>query len=565
MNTTSTSRRSGNFKMEKIIILGWDGATWDLFRPLARSGFLPNLERLVEEGLTCRLHSVHPPATATAWVSFATGKNPGKHGVFDFLSPKGSLSRLRSVTSHDIRTETFYEVIARHGGKIVLVNLPVSFPPRLASDNHIVLTSIMTQGDEYVWPPELKARFPILRRYRVAPDPLMRTRGSLDAYITDIRNLEAIRFECARQLFEETSWDLFFYMISGTDWIQHRLYQKLVEGKVPESSPALKALRDFDSYLGWFLDNKPREAWLFLISDHGFSVRKGCVYVNTFLWQHDWLKATKGNHESHSLSRPVEQGSSQTRRSARIRLPNSLLSLLMRHQAASRIARFLWLLLKRHLPLRFSWQVASPSPGESEAFMPSDCSWGLYLNRKPRFDDGVLSEDEAQDLAQQITASMKELTTPFDGKPVFDWVRLANEIYSGPYTDEAPDIVFYSKDFQPHADLAPRSSLFRLFSENSHSLEGLLGATGPYINRNSSPESASLIDIAPTVLHLMGLPVIDDMDGRILVDLFESDSPPARRPVARTSPVWTESRCDNLPSQGEEVVRERLKGLGYLS
>ena len=81
-------------KTSRILVIGLDGGTWDLLMPLAKQGFLPILHELVVGGSYGELESTIPPITGSAWVSFATGKNPGKTGVYDFLFPKNSLDDL---------------------------------------------------------------------------------------------------------------------------------------------------------------------------------------------------------------------------------------------------------------------------------------------------------------------------------------------------------------------------------------------------------------------------------------------------------------------------------------
>ncbi len=73
--------------MSRVLIIGIDGATFDLIQPWAEAGDLPNLARLMAEGVHGLLESTLPPVTSPAWPTFATGKNPGKHSVFDFIRP----------------------------------------------------------------------------------------------------------------------------------------------------------------------------------------------------------------------------------------------------------------------------------------------------------------------------------------------------------------------------------------------------------------------------------------------------------------------------------------------
>ena len=78
--------------MNRIFLLGWDGATFDLIRPWVAQGKLPNIARLMETGVHGPLRSTIPPWTFPAWTSFMTGKNPGKHGIFDFFAPSPALT-----------------------------------------------------------------------------------------------------------------------------------------------------------------------------------------------------------------------------------------------------------------------------------------------------------------------------------------------------------------------------------------------------------------------------------------------------------------------------------------
>ena len=79
--------------MTRVFIIGWDGATFDLIKPWVADGKLPNIAEVLENGAHGELGSTLPPMTFPAWSSFMTGKNPGKHGIFDF-------TRLRPGT-HD--------------------------------------------------------------------------------------------------------------------------------------------------------------------------------------------------------------------------------------------------------------------------------------------------------------------------------------------------------------------------------------------------------------------------------------------------------------------------------
>src|SRR3954453_3089082 len=116
----------------KVFVLGLDGATWDVLAPLARAGELPQLARLMERGASGTLHSVFPPLSPVAWTGVMTGKNSGKHGIFEFLEYAHDPLRGRVNSSRAIKTELVWEIAGRHGKVTVAGGVPMSYPPRKA-------------------------------------------------------------------------------------------------------------------------------------------------------------------------------------------------------------------------------------------------------------------------------------------------------------------------------------------------------------------------------------------------------------------------------------------------
>src|SRR5829696_555794 len=112
----------------KLLILGLDGATFDLIRPWAAAGHLPNLARLMDEGVQANLASTLPPVTSPAWPTFMTGTNPGKHGVFDFIQPTGANFTLVNATR--IKQPTIWQRLSQAGRRVGVLNVPVTYPPQ---------------------------------------------------------------------------------------------------------------------------------------------------------------------------------------------------------------------------------------------------------------------------------------------------------------------------------------------------------------------------------------------------------------------------------------------------
>lgn len=543
--------------MSRVLVIGLDGATWDLLMPLAKEGFLPTLAKLMEGGSYGELESTMPPVTAPAWASFATGKNPGKTGVFDFLIPRRSLDDLTPITSKDISGKTFYEILDNNGKRTILVNLPVSYPPRTKNPT---ITSILTQGDQFIYPASLMEEIPKLAEYRITPDFDLKFQGSDEEYFEDIRKLENVRFACCQKLFEH-EWDFFFLLFAGIDWIQHHLYDKLITNSLDKNHVAFQLFHDIDSYVGWFVDHLPSEASLLLMSDHGFRTYRGTFHINQWLKENDFLEShyvrkhtgpyqhlfVEGMAEAQAKS--MDRGSAK--KIASLILPSFVIDVLQR-LGLGRICG----VLEKHFP-SLQIQIAV-NYRRARALCPTFELSGLYLNRAGRFQDGIIEPQDARHIREQIISGLRRLRDPVTGEAAFDGV-LGNEVvYSGERARFAPDILILPKDFWVAPAVLSSDNKSNIFKEgilNYHSPSGIFLAYGPGIKKGNRLDGAKIYDIAPTILHILGVPIPKDTDGRVLKEGFEHDSEFARRPVEY---VRTDER-EQIRRKISEL--KRLKGL----
>ncbi|MCK4831862.1 MAG: alkaline phosphatase family protein, partial [Anaerolineales bacterium] len=141
----------------RILVLGVDGATFDLIEPWAAAGYLPNFARLMAGGVHGELESTLPPVTSPAWPSFMTGCNPGKHGVFDFIRPQGDGFGL--VNSTSIRQPTIWQILSDAGLKVGVMNVPVTFPAQPV--NGFMITGLLSpaRGGDVCYPADLLSRY----------------------------------------------------------------------------------------------------------------------------------------------------------------------------------------------------------------------------------------------------------------------------------------------------------------------------------------------------------------------------------------------------------------------
>src|SRR5712692_710787 len=110
----------------RVLVIGLDGATFDIIGPLMSQGKLPHLSRMASEGVHSKLFSTILPLSPPAWMSFATGKNPGKHGIFDFSKRLPNSYDTRPTVSLDRQTETLWDIVGSDGDRSIVVNVPLT-------------------------------------------------------------------------------------------------------------------------------------------------------------------------------------------------------------------------------------------------------------------------------------------------------------------------------------------------------------------------------------------------------------------------------------------------------
>jgi predicted AlkP superfamily phosphohydrolase/phosphomutase len=191
----------------------------------------------------------------------------------------------------------------------------------------------------------------------------------------------------------------------------------------------------------------------------------------------------------------------------------------------------------------------------------------LYLNLRGRDPEGVVeSGEQAQHLLTEIKERLRHISDPSTGRPVQVRLYHKEKVYSGPFIREAPDLVVTMDDHR--TEVMAELGFENLFNLNpvrsgTHTAEGILIAKGPGIPAGRQL-GAGLMDVAPTVLHLSGVPVPDEADGQVLLDLFEENAEPRLRPVV-TEPVELVGEEEMVYTEVElRQVEKQLRDLGYL-
>ena len=208
--------------MTKLLIIGLDGATFDLIKPWAAQGKLPTLAKLMQTGVTGNLESTLPPVTSPAWPTFMTGKNPGKHGVFDFIRPRAGTFDM--VNASQIKSKLLWEILSEAGYSVGVLNVPITYPPRPVNGYMIPGLLSPDQG-KTVYPAELLKPYEAeLGKYRLTPNVQYKA-GNEAEFIADLHDLIDTQLRYALRLMKDQPTDVVMLHFLATDNGSHALWR----------------------------------------------------------------------------------------------------------------------------------------------------------------------------------------------------------------------------------------------------------------------------------------------------------------------------------------------------
>lgn len=524
---------------DRAFVLGLDGVPWDLLERWAEDGELPNFQRLLTEGASGPLESTIPATTAPAWPAIATGVGPDKHGVYGFQRI-GTDYRHRMNTSHDWCATPMWERLAPS----VVGNVPLTYPAREIDGT--LVTGMMTPepGDGFTHPRELAAEIADrVPHYAIGLD-WGEYADRQQAFLDDLDGLLTNRVELLELLMTIEDWELFFFVFTALDRLKHLVW---------DESVILDHYRTMDDVLGDVLDYvADRGATLYVVSDHGFGPISRIVHVNRLLESAGYL-----TRQRESGTRGVLSSLGVTKSNVETWLDRSGIS-----QDA----------LVDYLPQAFVDMVALQVPGEHSLY---DVEFGettaffhgsgeLYVNDTERFERGTVRPEAVPALKRELTSLLETAEDPETGdRPLT--VHDGGEVY--PADDESPDLVVTP---DPAYDCLTMLT-DKAFSDpgskaGGHRSEGVFLAWGPDVEAGATVEEASVVDVAPTVLHGAGEAIPEATDGRVLQEVFTDGSAPGSTPVEkRPLTARADDSRDPATEDGDDGdVEERLRGLGYL-
>lgn len=536
----------------KVFVVGLDGATFDLIQPWAQEGKLPTLHRLMAEGAWGPLESTTPPMTSPAWPSFATGKYPAKHGVFDFVSAQDSTFSVVNATSVD--AQALWGILSAHGKQVGVINVPVTYPPHPV--NGFMITGLLSPSTaEIAYPSDLLDRYTDMPRYRVMPSVQYRP-GNEQVFIRDLESLVDTRLRFASQLMRDQPWDFMMVHFLATDLAQHALWRYMdpTHPQHESDSPFRYAIQRIyqrvDLAIGELLSDLDDDTTVMIMSDHGFGPLHGIVNLNMLLLEKGLLRLRRDPLTQlraflfrHGLTPATVYGWL-----ARLNLQN----LVSRVSKSTRNAVFNKFLSFDDIDWSRSVAYALGHIGQ------------IYFDAKGHARHHLDHRAQAE-IYEQVVSALRTLVTP-DGRPMLDRVIPKEEATFGGHAEEGPDLHLVLDGYR-YISCPLFATDGNVISKQirgdsgSHRMHGILIAHGPHI-RAGRVEGARIVDLAPTVLQWMGLPIPDDMDGRALNQIVDDVS---TYPLQVQAASLGARRKTHVLSKNEEAeIEARLKGLGYL-
>lgn len=538
------SRSDSTSVAKRLLIIGLDGATFTILKPLMAAGKMPRLRGVMETGASGLLRSTTPALTPAAWTTFLTGKQPGTHGIIDFeqYDHFTNTFKMNSACCGD-RARTIWQILGDRGLKVGSVNVPMTYPP--VAVNGFMVSGFETPGPEsdFVYPKELRDE--MLSRWA---DPTFgknwrkKRFGGLNLFRRNVKYMSRSFHQGAEMtmwLGDKYGWDTLMVVLKLVDNLQHKTWKYLdprfSHRDKPRRAIAFEAFEELDRATGTLLDYADKnDAAVMIVSDHGHGSLEGKLHPNALLLRWGYLYLNRSGGEGDSVKNERHLGD-----------------------------------VERALPVDYSKTTAGVMHAGNAGF--------LYINLKGRQPTGIVDSSDYESLRDELSTRLlgEECTirNP-DGEtiPLFIEVCKPEEAYG--CTRQAqpwlPDLILI-----PHPTLSVvrrlrGRAIVKWFSyrrmEGTHRQEGIFMAYGPGIAHKGDLR-AHIVDCAPTALTMIGQSIPEDFEGRVITEAFTQ--PPVIKTASVAAETVTPMPTGRLTTEAYseddlKKVTERLSDLGYL-
>jgi len=551
----------------RMVVVGLDGATFDLIKVWAAAGKLPTFARLLREGAHARLRSTLPALTPPAWTSAATGKNPGKHNIFNFYKVSdGGVGKL-PLTPADLRSRRVWDIANAYGKRAGVVHLPLTYPTERLDG--FVVSGIMTPKgvSDYTHPPELRDELAArIDGYRFDVDADALKVGDLRAFRDDAFDIQRIQTAETLYLLEHKQWDLLWVMFHTLDKVQHFFWHFMdpshpaYPGPTEFQDTILEFHQRLDDALAAILARLDADTGLLVMSDHGSCAIESYFLITNWLEEAGFLRMNGGARTP--LGRALGGAGIEAKGVVKA----------LRRVGLGWLPRLVPAGLKAQVPVaRASFaRIASQIDWTgTRVYCPSAPGSGLRVNLRGREAHGVVAPEEYDRVCEEVRAALLALVDRATGRRVVAAVHRRAEIYDGPHVENAPDLLVETTAPYCLIEGAGTASIVPTGQNDgertgNHLRDGIFMLAGGAARAGAEVAILDICDVAPTLLHLLGLPVQEDMDGTVASAALAPgylDAHPIRTdqlaPPAQVAAV-------DMSDQDRRAIEGMLEGLGYL-
>jgi predicted AlkP superfamily phosphohydrolase/phosphomutase len=439
-------------RRRRVLFLGFDGVPHSRVASLIERGELPHMTRLAAEGSLVQMDSVVPTVSSVAWASFMTGCNPGRHNIYGFVDRKPRSYDVYLPNARDLRAPTLWEHLSQAGKRVFVMGIPVTYPPREV--NGVLVSGFLaTDLAKATYPPAVADD---LKRMNYVIDvDAWKAREDRDAFMSDLEHAFQKRWEVAREFLRRGRWDFFAVHFMDMDRLQHFFWADMEDGVEPFASRFAQFYVLMDEIVGELSQLVDRTTSLLVMSDHGFCRLRHEVNVGLWLWRNGWLGFGGASPET----------------------------------------------------------IANLDGARTKAF--SLIPGRLCLNISGREPRGSVRPTDKERVLSDLADALAELVHPDTGGAVIEKVYRREELYHGPQTEHAPDMVAVPNEGYDLKDGFSKPTVW-----TSSAISGM-HTYGDAFLLSSFPllpdDRPWVADVMPTILRKLAVSVPKPLDGRSLL------------------------------------------------
>jgi predicted AlkP superfamily phosphohydrolase/phosphomutase len=565
---------------EKMLVIGLDGATFSIIKPLVDGGKLPTFQRLLKHGANGVLESTPDTNSPCAWSTFITGKNPGEHGIFGFFENLPNSYEIRFLNGSFRNGKSLWRILSEHGKKVGVINVPFSYP--VEEVNGFIIAGPDSPGKNdrgFAYPDGIIREIETHTgdyMIEAGASALVR-RGNVAEALYSIQRCIRARAAAARYLLKKDDYNFFMVVFTETDRVQHHFWKYINPSHPAYSSPEKERYRNaiyqtyetLDGVVAELIDAAGPDYAVIIMSDHGAGPSSSkTFYINRWLRNAGYLNMKSRGSLQHYVRESLEKvighaylfAKSNLKRPWKRRLRNLMPNLKNRASSVLRGLRIDWVNTKA-----FSWENAPT----------------IYFNVKDKFPRGNLEPGEDYDrLREELMERLLNLRDPHSGEKMVESVRKREELYWGPYLHKAPDLFIQLKEnqytvrpsyisrghhFVEHVENERLSKLETVSRPSGvHKRDGVFIFSSPNVSQGRMIEGLRLYDVTATILYYLGVPIPRDFDGAVRQELFTDEF--RKDHAVRFSESDSQMRTYDRSYTREQakMIAERLQGLGYM-